>query len=176
MAANESVTVRKLGLDGEEVWRWRGEVVARGEGWVQVEARFDGGDRDLGYVTLRDGDRFIEWYYADRWYNIFEIHDRDDGRLKGWYCNITRPTVFSPGEIAQVDLALDLFVHADGRVLVMDEEEFSALPLSDKERDAARAAVSQLRARVEQRRAPFDAIRPAAPPPTSQRAQNAPRS
>ncbi|MCZ7543803.1 MAG: DUF402 domain-containing protein [Anaerolineae bacterium] len=154
----ESVILRKLDLEGREVWRWRGEVVARGENWVQIEAPFNGKRRDLGYVVLQEGDRFVEWYYADRWYNIFEIHDAADDRIKGWYCNIARPAVFRDGEITHVDLALDLFVFPDGRMLLDDEEEFAALPLSEVDRRAALDAVARLRAEVESRRPPFDAI------------------
>ncbi len=153
----EPITLRKLNAEGREVWRWRGEVVARGEGWVQIEAPFSGDLRDLGYVVFRQGDRFVEWYYADRWYNIFEVHDADD-RIKGWYCNVARPAVFGDGEIAHVDLALDLFVFPDGRMLLDDEDEFLALPLSEADRRAALDAVAQLRAEVETRRSPFDAI------------------
>ena len=49
------------------------------------------------HATLRRGDRFIETYYTDRWYNIFEIHAREDDRLKGWYCNIAKPAVMEAG-------------------------------------------------------------------------------
>lgn len=154
----ERVTVRKLAPDGRELWRWSGEVRARGDGWARIDAPFSGNDRDLGYLRLRQGDRFVEWYYADRWYNIFEIHDVDDDRLKGWYCNIARPAEFGEGEIAHADLALDLFVYPDGRILLQDEDEFEALALGDADRRAALDAVAQLRVEVEARRPPFDAI------------------
>ena len=42
----------------------------------------------------------MECFYNDRWYNILEIHDRDDDRLKAWYCNVTLPAEFTPGRIA----------------------------------------------------------------------------
>ena len=32
-------------------------------------------------LIVKRGDRFVETYYSARWYNIFEIHDRDDGAL-----------------------------------------------------------------------------------------------
>jgi predicted RNA-binding protein associated with RNAse of E/G family len=160
----EQVTVRKLDAQGLEVWRWSGRVLARGEAWVQIEARFNHGTLDLGYVTLRNGDRFVEWYYTDRCYNIFEVHDAEDDQvIKGWYCNITRPAIFRDDEILHEDLALDLFVYPSGRALLLDEDEFAALPLPQADRLAALAAVEQLRAEVENRRPPFDAIRD---PPT----------
>jgi len=73
------------------------------------------------------GDRFLETYYAKYWYNIYEIRDKEDGNLKGWYCNVAYPAEISEELIAFSDLALDLVVYPDGRQVVLDEEEFQAL-------------------------------------------------
>jgi PncC family amidohydrolase len=94
-------------------------------------------------VVLEPGDRWIETYFADRWYNVFEIYGAD-GRLKGWYCNVTRPADISATEVCAEDLALDLWVDSHGRTTVLDEEEFTALPLSADERTAALAALEKL--------------------------------
>ncbi len=84
-------------------------------------------------TIIRTGDRFIETYFTERWYNVFEIHDREDDRLKGWYCNIGRPAVMeSENTISYVDLALDLWVAPDGSQTVLDEDEFDALDLDAK--------------------------------------------
>ena len=83
----------------------------------------------------------------DRWYNILEIHDREDDRLKGWYCNIGKPAVMEAGnKISYVDLALDLWVAPDGTQTVLDEDEFAALDLDDETRSKARAALAELQA------------------------------
>jgi len=95
-------------------------------------------------VMLKKGDRFVETYYTDRWYNIFEVYDRDDGKLKGWYCNVGRPAVLTDGAVAYVDLALDLWVSADGKQTVLDEGEFEELALGDPEREKAFTALAEL--------------------------------
>jgi len=87
------ITVIKNDHEGAEVWRYYGTVLARGSGWVKLEARFNRPDRVTPYHTFRQGDRFIEWFYENRWYSIFEMHDVDDDRLVGWYCNISRPAI-----------------------------------------------------------------------------------
>jgi hypothetical protein len=43
-------------------------------------------------------------------------------------------------------LALDLLVFPDGRQIVLDEDEFNALPLSEAERQSALAALAELQA------------------------------
>jgi len=51
----------------------------------------------------------VETYYTDRRYYIFEIHDRDDDQLKGWYCNVSRLAVLDADDrLLYMDLALDL--------------------------------------------------------------------
>lgn len=152
------ITVIKNDHEGAEVWRYYGTLLERGPGWVKLEARFNRPDRVTPYHTFRWGDRFVEWFYADRWYSIFQMHDVDDDRLVGWYCNISRPAVFYDATVAADDLALDLFVAPDGALTVLDEAEFAALPLDKDTRQAAQAALDELRGLVTARSAPFDAL------------------
>ncbi len=152
---SEKIIVSKLNPKGEETWRYEGEVVARGEGWLVLEAFFNNEDMPFMDTFLKRGDHFRETYYADRWYNIFEIHDRDDGALKGWYCNITRPARFTDGRVEYVDLFLDLWVSADGVQTVLDEEEFLAAELDEAARASARAGLAELQERFNAKRPPL---------------------
>ena len=140
----EKILVDKLSLQGELKWRYEGEVIKRGEGWLKLEAFFDREDLPFMGVTLKRGDRFVETYYSVRWYNVFEIHDRDDDALKGWYCNITRPALFLDGRVEYVDLFLDLWISADGTQTVLDEDDFLAADLDESVRYAAHVALAEL--------------------------------
>lgn len=140
------ITVIKRDPSGAETWRYDGTVIDRGAAWVCLEARFNRDDHDAGYLVYRRGDLFTEWFYSDRWYNVFRIQDGVTGALKGWYCNVTRPAQIGPDVVAADDLALDVFVHPDGQTLLLDEDEFAALGLPASDRAAALAAVAQLRA------------------------------
>ncbi len=147
----EKVIVNKLSPQGELKWSYAGEVIERGEDHLVLEAFFDRDDMPFMGTTLKRGDRFVETYYTDRWYNIFEIYDRDDGALKGWYCNITRPSKFADGRVEYVDLFLDLWVSADGRQTVLDEDEFLAAELDEQTKRTARKALNELRDRFKSR-------------------------
>ena len=138
------VIVIKLNPQREETWRYEGRILAKNENSLLIEAYFNRPDFTFHDILLKENDRFIERYFTDRWYNIFEIHDRDDDRIKAWYCNITRPAAFSPGQIAYVDLALDLLAYPDGSYLVLDEDEFSALAIDPNTRGQAREAIGRL--------------------------------
>ena len=149
------VTIRKLDHAGRQVTAYPGQVLRRKGHAIVLRTGWDRAPLDLGFVVLEPGDRWTEYFYADQWYNIFEIC-ASDGRLKGWYCNVTRPARISAGEVTADDLALDLWVAPDGEMRVLDEDEFAALPLTSTERRAARRALAELEAMVAQRAAPFD--------------------
>lgn len=151
----ELVTVRKLDHAGRQVTAYPGRVLRREDHAIVLRTFWDRAPLDVGYVILEPGDRWTEFFYADRWYNIFEIR-ASDGRLKGWYCNVTRPACISADEVAADDLALDLWVAPDGETQVLDEDEFVALRLTPAERESAQRALAELQARVARRAAPFD--------------------
>ncbi len=141
---SEPVVVIKLDSQQREVWRYPGQVLRRSSEAVLLEAHFNRADMDFHGIPFGRGDRFLELYYSDRWYNIDELHDRDDDHLKGWYCNVCCPAEIEEGQVAYVDLALDLLVFPDGRQLVLDEDEFAALDLDEGTRSQAWAALRQL--------------------------------
>ncbi len=149
-----AIRVLKLNLKGEVTWQYEGRLLRREANAVVLEAFFNRPDLPFMDVVLKEDDRFVETFYTDRWYNIFEIYDREDGRLKGWYCNVGRPAQVSDGAVSYVDLALDLWVSADGKQTVLDEDEFSALPLGAGDREKALAALAELQKLFQTRRPP----------------------
>lgn len=134
----------KQNLQGEETWRYTGRVLKQDNHSTLIEAHFNRPDMLFHGMTFGEGDRFVEIYFSNRWYNIFQIHDRDGDTLKGWYCNITRPAVITIDRIDYIDLALDLLVFPDGRQLVLDEDEFDEMPLDDVTRQKARDALQEV--------------------------------
>jgi uncharacterized protein len=140
------ITVIKQDFAGKETWRYEGRLLGHVINGVVIEAFFNRPDLPFHGIVLGEGDRFVEGYYTGRWYNIFEIHDRIDDHLKGWYCNVSYPAVIDRNVIAYKDLALDLLVFPDGRQLVLDEDEFLQLPLSDPDCVKARLALKDLQA------------------------------
>lgn len=150
-ASPNDVTVIKLNFQEQEAWRYPGKVLQRTANSIVIEAYFNRGDMLFHDMPFRRGDRFVETYYSDRWYNIFEIHACEDDTLRGWYCNITRPARFKDGVISYVDLALDLLVFPDGRQLVLDEHEYVHLPISLQDDQQARQALAELQKRFRDR-------------------------
>jgi protein associated with RNAse G/E len=122
------VHVRKLRPDGSQAFAWDGHVLRCDESGIVLRAEFNVDVAELGYTTFRRGDEFVEFYYWDRWFNVFQVSS-PDGTLKGWYANVGLPAEWKPalGELIYVDLALDVWANPDGKFVVLDQDEFDAL-------------------------------------------------
>ena len=141
----KKITVIKQNAKGIEIWRYEGKELLRKKNVVMVEALFNRDDINLHDIVIKRNDRFLEAFFKDRWFNIFEIRDRDTNHLKGWYCDICKPAVITDHQISYADLALDLWVFPDGRQIVFDEDQFHQLDLNDNLRNNALAALNDLR-------------------------------
>ena len=139
------IKVQKKNPSGEVTVEYDGDVLHRDENSVTLEAFFTREDKPFMDIIFKKGDRFVEYYYADRWYNIFTIHDRDDGRVKGWYCNIGKPAEIEDDVVSYVDLALDLWVSTNGKQTVLDQDEFEELGLNEDLRIGALKGLEELK-------------------------------
>lgn len=139
------IKVQKKNPAGEVTYEYEGILLSRDERSIKLEALFDRADMPFMDVVFKTGDRFVEYYYTDRWYNIFAVRSREDGKIKGWYCNIGKPAVIEDGVVSYVDLALDLWVSTDGKQTVLDEDEFEALELNEELRTGALKGLDELK-------------------------------
>jgi hypothetical protein len=123
---------------------YTGELLYHHDGSLLLLARWERPTLDLGYVVFETGDLFYEYYYTDRWYNIFEIRTLT-GDLKGWYCNITRPATLSGDVLTSEDLELDLFVSPNRQqLLILDQDEFEARGFASADPATYAAALAAL--------------------------------
>lgn len=138
------ITIVKKDPRGNIQIQYQGEIIERLPDRVVIQAGWIHPTRDLGYTRFEPGDRFTEYYYTDRWFNIFDIASADNTR-KGWYCNVAEPAVITDHRIEQIDLLLDVWVTPTGEPLILDEDEFAAsTTLSQEQRSRARAGLDAL--------------------------------
>jgi protein associated with RNAse G/E len=167
LTVGDEIRVRKLEYVSRELmYAWQGVLVAASHECLVVRAPFAWSSAKeppvVDGVPFAAGDIFTEYYYLDRWYNIFHIADAS-GRLKGWYCNVAEPATLDEAGVAFVDLCLDLFVHPDGSMTVLDEDEFAAASSCahcDDDPIQARAALEALMQLARDGALPCDASTP----------------
>ncbi len=151
------VTVIKLSPQGEEKIRYPGRIVEHLASGVVLLANWTLPMRDLGYTCFEPQDQFREYYYTNRWFNIFSISSAI-GTHKGWYCNIAEPVQLARDYIWQVDLLLDVWINPAGEPLILDKDEFALAALSERQRIGASVGLQMLLQMLEARQEVFSSL------------------
>jgi protein associated with RNAse G/E len=117
------VTVNARKYDGKIRRSWMGSLVSSNDNLVTLLARFseDVEHNDLGHI--RAGTVSVEHFWTDRWYNVFHFRE-PDGSEKAFYANIAMPATFAADCINYIDLDIDVILWPDGRVDVLDRDDF----------------------------------------------------
>jgi protein associated with RNAse G/E len=149
--------VRKY--DGVEHRRWPAHIERIEDSLLVLDAVFDEEiEHDL-LGTISSGTISTEYYWLDRWYNVFRFSDAERG-LKNFYCNINQPPVFDGRLLSYVDLDIDVLVAPDLTYKILDEEDFDANAMRysypDDVQTNARLALAELIELIEARAFPFN--------------------
>lgn len=112
---------------------------------------------DLGKV--RKGTVSYEYYWLNRWYNIFAFYE-PEGAFRNWYCNVNMPPVLNGSTLNYIDLDIDVLVWPDNTVKVLDMDEFESNSLRfGYPRDVQRSALEAselILAMINAKTFPFD--------------------
>lgn len=158
MASHEQVTInsRKYDLSIRRSWQCR--LIQETDELLVFIGEFDLGVEHPELGKIAKGTLSYEYYWLDRWYNIFRFHE-PDGRLRNWYCNINMPPVFKDGAVDYVDLDIDILVWPNFRIEVLDRDEFEANALRfnypESVRNNAENAFNELLEMIGRRCFPF---------------------
>jgi protein associated with RNAse G/E len=157
--ATPEITIRACKYDGLEHRRWHARLISRQGSLVVLDARFDRLIKHALLGTILPGTISVEYYWLDRWYNVFRFHE-PTGELHSYYCNVNVPPVFDGQVLSYVDLDMDILVAPDLSYSIVDQDEFEAnsalFHYPAEVRDQAHAALSELVALIESRQFPFD--------------------
>jgi protein associated with RNAse G/E len=154
----DQITIRVLKYDGVEHRRWRATLSRRDNSLLILDAQFeDEVEHDL-LGRIGRGTRTVEYYWLDRWYNVFRFLETD-GSTRLHYCNVNMPPVLSDGTLTYIDLDIDILVQPDFSYQVLDLEEFEAnavrFEYPERVKAETHAAVDELISLIETRQFPF---------------------
>lgn len=162
MAEASEIIVSACKYDGHEHRRWSARLLSRSEDLIILDARFSEEIRHelLGTVAL--GTQSIEYYWLNRWYNIFRFLN-PDGQLRNFYCNINIPPAFDGRILTYIDLDIDVLVAPDLSYRIVDEDEFeinaNRFNYPADVREHAHEALQELVSLIEEQAFPFDDFR-----------------
>jgi uncharacterized protein len=156
---SKSILVRVDKYDGAEHRSWPAHIVEQTDSLLVLDAVFDEEiEHDL-LGTIASGTISVEYYWLDRWYNVFRF-STSDGELQSFYCNVTMPPSFNGRVLSYVDLDIDVLVKPDCSYRVLDLEDFeenaSRYGYSPEVQEEAHAALAGLISLIERRSFPFD--------------------
>ena len=158
MAGSEIVVlVRKY--DGREHRRWHARVAKREGSLLILDAVFEEEIEHELLGTISSGTISTEYYWLDRWYNVFRFSDKS-GKLKNFYCNVNQPPSFDGRVLSYIDLDIDVLVAPDLTYKILDVDDFEENARSygypDHVQAKARAALAELTGLIEVRSFPFN--------------------
>jgi len=157
--AKTLIEVRAYKYDGVLHRSWAAELLRREGPLVVLDAKFPEEIVHDLLGTIATGTQSLEYYWLDRWYNIFRFA-RPDGQLRNYYCNVNVPATFDGETLSYVDLDLDILVDPDFSYKVLDVEDFESNVLrygyTEKVQSKARQALDELVRMIEMRVFPFE--------------------
>ena len=160
MTTGDEITVHSCKHDGSVHRRWGARVTEIKDPLIVLEAVFDAEIRHPLLGTISRGTRSTEFFWTDRWYNVFRFRE-PAGELRNFYANVCTPARLSEGVLSFVDLDVDVLVAPDFSYRILDEDEFELhaekylYPLAYREN--VRSAVEEIITLLRQRAFPFAA-------------------
>ena len=154
-----SIVVEAYKYDGVLHRTWNAEVIRQEGSLIVLDAKFSEEVVHDLLGTIASGTHSLEYYWLDRWYNIFRFA-QPDGQLRNYYCNVNVPPSFDGETLSYVDLDLDILVDPDFSYRVLDVEDFKRnaklYGYTEEIQGNARRAVDELSNMIESRAFPFD--------------------
>ena len=154
----DQVIVRVLKYNGTEYRRWSARIASWDDSLIVLDAEFEYDVKHEILGQIPRGTRTAEYYWLNRWYNIFKFL-KDDGSIRLWYCNINTPPTLEQGVLTYIDLDIDVLVQPDFSYQVLDFEEFEqnaiVFSYSDEVRREVQHAIAGVISMIETRQFPF---------------------
>jgi protein associated with RNAse G/E len=157
--SNSTIEVHSYKYDGLLHRTWPAELLRQEGSLVVLDAKFSAEVIHDLLGTIACGTHSLEYYWLDRWYNIFRFAEPDGG-LRNYYCNVNVPPTFDGDILSYVDLDLDILVEPDLSYRILDVEDFErnaeAYSYPAEVKANARCAVAELVNMIESRAFPFN--------------------
>ena len=124
MNKHGEIIVKTGKYDGAPHRSWKAEILEQTEESLVLLGVFDEPIEHSQLGIIQAGTLSYEYYWFDRWYNVFRFHE-PDGSLRNYYCNINMPPSIEDGVLSYIDLDIDVFVSKDFEVAIWDMDEFN---------------------------------------------------
>ncbi len=155
----KNIIVNSRKYDDSIYRTWKADFIEQRNSLMSFIGEFDKKVTHPFLGVIRRGTISYEFFWLDRWYNVFRFHD-PDGNFRNFYCNVNMPPTFNNGVLDYVDLDVDIIVAKDFSYQILDLDEFEEnarkyfYPQDLRER--VQTSLSELIFLIENRIFPFD--------------------
>jgi uncharacterized protein len=122
---DDIVTINSRKYDRTIRRSWTCRFISWEDSLLVFEGEFESEVSHSYLGVIAAGTRSLEYYWLDRWYNVFRFYE-PSGEFRNLYCNMNMPPVFENGVLDYVDLDIDVVAWPDGMTKVLDEDDFEA--------------------------------------------------
>ncbi len=123
MFENKNFTINSLKFDGKIHRSWKAEIIEETVDLIIFEGTFEKEIKHPHLGVIRPDTISYEFYWKNRWYNIFRFHE-PEGNLRNYYCNINQPPAIENNQLSYIDLDVDVLVWTDLSFEILDLDEF----------------------------------------------------
>ena len=120
---NEKLIINSRKFDGNIHRSWKCKLIERKDSLLVFVGEFEEEVSHPKLGLIRRGTVSYEYYWLDRWFNIFRFHE-PEGDLRNFYCNINLPPKFQNSILDYIDLDIDILVWKDMKPNLVDLDEF----------------------------------------------------
>jgi protein associated with RNAse G/E len=120
---NQKATINSRKFNGKIHRSWKAELIDRSDSLLIFVGEFEEEVRHSKLGVIRPGTISYEYYWLDRWYNVFRFHE-PGGALRNYYCNLNMPPSFENAVLDYIDLDIDVLVSGNFEYEILDREEF----------------------------------------------------
>lgn len=156
---NEQIIINSRKFDGEIHRNWKCRLVEQKDSLLVFVGEFEKEVKHSNLDVIGRGTISYEYYWLDRWFNIFRFHE-PDGSLRNFYCNINMPPKFHEGVLDYVDLDIDVLVWQDFSFEILDLDEFrensEKFNYPDELKTKVQKTLDKLLKMIEMREFPFN--------------------
>jgi protein associated with RNAse G/E len=158
-AVGKTILVQAYKYDGLLHRVWPAQLLRQEDSLIVLDAKFPEEIVHDLLGTIASGTQSLEYYWLDRWYNVFRFA-QPNGELRNYYCNVNVPPTFDGETLSYTDLDLDILVEPDLSYQILDVEDFDRnaklYGYSDEVQSKARRAIDELIELIATRKFPFD--------------------
>ena len=157
--SSNTVIINSRKFDGKIHRSWKAELIEQRNSLLIFVGKFEEEVSHPFLGVIGRGTLSYEFYWLDRWYNVFRFHE-PGGSLRNFYCNVNMPPELENGVLDYIDLDIDILVWKDFSHQILDVEEFEenakVLSYPDNLRVKVRESLSELIFLIENRIFPFN--------------------